>query len=293
MNVGLPEIDEKAMMEQAVSSLQSVLSTPLQIDTTNIAALERALRIYNGKPMLNSVNGKEKNMKEVFPLAKKYGGVVVCLCLDENGIPETAQGRIDIAEKIIKTAAEYGIDKKDLIVDTLTMTISTDKMNGAETLKAVKYIREELGVNTVLGVSNISFGLPKRDAINTAFFTLALQSGLSAGIINPKSQSMMNAYYSFNALAGLDDNCGEYIESVTVSEAPKAESLLTLHTAIVKGMKEEVAACAAKSLESNDSLTVINEHIIPALDEVGAGFEANKIFFAAAAYERRQRKSRL
>lgn len=278
VNVGLPEIDEKAMMEQAVSSLQSVLSTPLQIDTTNIAALERALRIYNGKPMLNSVNGKEKNMKEVFPLAKKYGSVVVCLCLDENGIPETAQGRIDIAEKIIKTAAEYGIDKKDLIVDALTMTISTDKMNGAETLKAVKYIREELGVNTVLGVSNISFGLPKRDAINTAFFTLALQSGLSAGIINPKSQSMMNAYYSFNALAGLDDNCSEYIESVTVSEAPKAESLLTLHTAIVKGMKEEAAACAAKLLESNDSLTVINEHIIPALDEVGAGFEANKIF---------------
>lgn len=204
--------------------------------------------------------------------------MVVCLCLDENGIPETAQGRIDIAEKIIKTAAEYGIDKKDLIVDALTMTISTDKMNGAETLKAVKYIREELGVNTVLGVSNISFGLPKRDAINTAFFTLALQSGLSAGIINPKSQSMMNAYYSFNALAGLDDNCSEYIESVTVSEAPKAESLLTLHTAIVKGMKEEAAACAAKLLESNDSLTVINEHIIPALDEVGAGFEANKIF---------------
>ena len=185
VNVGLPEIDEKAMMEQAVSSLQSVLSTPLQIDTTNIAALERALRIYNGKPMLNSVNGKEKNMKEVFPLAKKYGSVVVCLCLDENGIPETAQGRIDIAEKIIKTAAEYGIDKKDLIVDALTMTISTDKMNGAETLKAVKYIREVLGVNTVLGVSNISFGLPKRDAINTAFFTLALQGGLSAGIINP------------------------------------------------------------------------------------------------------------
>lgn len=278
VNVGLPEIDEKAMMEQAVSSLQSVLSTPLQIDTTNIAALERALRIYNGKPMLNSVNGKEKNMKEVFPLAKKYGSVVVCLCLDENGIPETAQGRINIAEKIIKTAAEYGIDKKDLIVDALTMTISTDKMNGAETLKAVKYIREVLGVNTVLGVSNISFGLPKRDAINTAFFTLALQSGLSAGIINPKSQSMMNAYYSFNALAGLDDNCSEYIESVTVSEAPKAESLLTLHTAIVKGMKEEAAACAAKLLESNDSLTVINEHIIPALDEVGAGFEANKIF---------------
>lgn len=278
VNVGLPEIDEPQMMETAVFNLQSVLSTPLQIDTTDIAALENALRIYNGKPMLNSVNGKEKNMKEVFPLAKKYGSVVVCLCLDENGIPETAQGRIDIAKRIINTAAEYGIEKKDLIVDALTMTISTDKMNAVETLKAVKYIREELGVNTVLGVSNISFGLPKRDAINTAFFTVALQSGLSAGIINPKSDAMMNAYYSYNALAGLDDNCTEYIESVTVSDTPKTESAVTLHTAIVKGMKEEAASCAKVLLETKESLDVINNYIVPALDEVGAGFEANKIF---------------
>lgn len=278
VNVGLPEIDEPQMMETAVFNLQSVLSTPLQIDTTDLAALENALRIYNGKPMLNSVNGKEKNMKEVFPLAKKYGSVVVCLCLDENGIPETAQGRIDIAKRIINTAAEYGIEKKDLIVDALTMTISTDKMNAVETLKAVKYIREELGVNTVLGVSNISFGLPKRDAINTAFFTVALQSGLSAGIINPKSDAMMNAYYSYNALAGLDDNCTEYIESVTVSDTPKTESAVTLHTAIVRGMKEEAASCAKVLLETKESLDVINNYIVPALDEVGAGFEANKIF---------------
>lgn len=278
VNVGLPEIDEVEMMKTAVFSLQSVLSTPLQIDTTDITALEAALRLYNGKPMLNSVNGKEKNMKEVFPLAKKYGSVVVCLCLDENGIPETAEGRIKIAEKIINTAAEYGIEKKDLIVDALTMTISTDINNSIETLKAVKYIREELGVHTVLGVSNISFGLPKRDAINTAFFTLALQSGLSAGIINPKSQAMMNAYYSFNALSALDENCSEYIESVTVSEAPRAETAVTLHTAIVKGMKEDAAICAAELLKDNESLDVINKHIVPALDEVGAGFEANKIF---------------
>lgn len=278
VNVGLPEIDEIQMMKTAVYSLQSVLSMPLQIDTTDISALEAALRIYNGKPMLNSVNGKEKNMAEVFPLAKKYGAVTVCLCLDENGIPETAEGRIEIAKKIIKTAAEYGIEKKDLIVDALTMTISTDKNNATETLKAVKYIREELGVHTVLGVSNISFGLPKRDAINTTFFTLALQSGLSAGIINPKSQAMMNAYYSYNALAALDDNCTEYIESVTVSEAPKAEASVSLHTAIVKGMKEDAALCAKELLETKESLDVINSYIIPALDEVGAGFEANKIF---------------
>ena len=266
------------MMKTAVFSLQSVLSTPLQIDTTDITALEAALRIYNGKPMLNSVNGKEKNMKEVFPLAKKYGAVVVCLCLDENGIPETAEGRIKIAEKIINTAAEYGIEKKDLIVDALTMTISTDIHNAIETLKAVKYIREELGVHPVLGVSNISFGLPKRDAVNTAFFTIALQSGLSAGIINPKSQAMMNAYYSYNALAALDENCTEYIESVTVADTPKTETNITLHTAIVKGMKEDAALCAAELLKDNESLDVINNHIIPALDEVGAGFEENRIF---------------
>lgn len=278
VNVGLPEIDECKMMEDAVYNLQAVLPTPLQIDTTNIAALERALRVYNGKPMLNSVNGKQKNMEEVFPLAKKYGSVVVCLCLDENGIPETAEGRIAVAEKIIKTAKEYGIDKKDLIVDALTMTISTDKNNAIETLKAVKYIRETLGVNTVLGVSNISFGLPQRDVINTAFFTLALQSGLSAGIINPKSSSMMNAYYSYNALAGLDDNCTEYIESVTEAQQAVQETNVTLHTAIVKGMKDEAGACAKELLKDTAPLDVINNYIIPALDEVGAGFEKNKIF---------------
>lgn len=278
VNVGLPEIDEAAMMESAVYNLQSVLPTPLQIDTTDIQALERALRIYNGKPMLNSVNGKQKNMEEVFPLAKKYGSVVVCLCLDENGIPETAQGRIEIAKRIIETAASYGIEKKDLIVDALTMTISTDKNNAIETLKAVKYIKNELGVNTVLGVSNISFGLPKRDAVNTAFFTIALENGLSAGIINPKSTAMMNAYYSFNALSALDDNCAEYIESVTETQTAAQSSTVTLHIAIVKGMKEEAGLCAKELLKSNDSLDVINSYIIPALDEVGAGFEQNKIF---------------
>ena len=278
VNVGLPEIDEVRMMETAVKSLQGVIPAPLQIDTSNIAALERTLRIYNGKPMINSVNGKAENMKAVFPLAKKYGGIVVCLCLDENGIPQSAEGRIKIAEKIINTAAEYGIEQKDLIVDALTMTISTDSSNGKETLRAVDYIRNTLGVNTVLGVSNISFGLPKRDAINTAFFTLALQSGLSAGIINPNSQSMMNAYYSFNALSGLDENCTEYINSVTVPEQSAPAGETTLHTAIVKGIKEDAAKCAAELLKTQDSLDVINNFIIPALDEVGDGFEKNRIF---------------
>ncbi len=279
VNVGLPEIDEPAMMETAIYNLQAVLPTPLQIDTGNANALERGLRIYNGKPLLNSVNGKAESINTVLPLAKKYGAAVVCLCLDENGIPETAEGRIEIAKKIIKAAEGYGIEKKDLLVDALTMTISTDKNNAAETLKAVKYIRNELGVHTVLGVSNVSFGLPNREAVNTAFFTLALENGLSAGIINPKSQAMMNAYYSFNALAGLDDNCAGYIAGVTQAQTtPTLQTNMTLYSAIVKGLQAEAAQCTKELLETKDSLEVINDFIIPALDEVGAGFEANKLF---------------
>lgn len=279
VNVGLPEIDEVKMLSDAVYNLQSVLPLPLQLDSSDPKALEQAMRIYNGKPMVNSVNGKQSSMKEIFPLVKKYGGVVVCLCLDENGIPETAQGRIDIAKKIINIAQEYGIDKKDLVVDALTMTISTNKDNAIETLKAVKYIRNELGVGTVLGVSNISFGLPKREAINTAFFTLALENGLSAGIINPLSESMMNAYYSYNALMGYDDNCAEYIESVTLSQTSvTSSSSMDLKSAIIKGMKEDAGSCAKALLKDTQPLDIINEYIIPALDVVGDGFEKNKIF---------------
>ena len=279
VNCGLPEINEEKMLKRAVFALQSVLPTPLQIDTSDTAALEGAVRIYNGKPMINSVNGKEENMRAVFPIAKKYGAVTVCLCLDENGIPETAQGRIEIAEKIINTAARYGIEKKDLIVDALTMTVSTDKNNAAKTLEAVKYIRETLGVNTVLGVSNVSFGLPERDAVNSAFFTLALQNGLSAGIINPLSKSMTNAYLAYNALAGLDDNCAEYIAGVSAFEqAAVRETDVSLRTAVIKGMKDGAAACARKLLETSEPLDVINGHIVPALDFVGAEFEANRLF---------------
>lgn len=279
VNVGLPEIDEVKWLKDAVYNLQSVLPQPLQLDSSDPLALEAAMRIYNGKPMVNSVNGKASSMKEVFPLVKKYGGVVVCLCLDENGIPSTAQGRIEIAEKIIRTAAEYDIDKKDLVVDALVMTISTDKNNAIETLKAVKYIRNELGVATVLGVSNISFGLPNREAVNTAFYTLALENGLSAGIINPLSDSMMNAYYSFNALRGFDDNCAEYIENAAETQlAPVSSGTFDLKTAIIKGMKTEAGDCAKELLKNTAPLDVINDYIIPALDVVGDGFEKNKIF---------------
>ena len=279
VNVGLPDIDEKEMLCRAVFELQSVVSCPLQIDSANADALAAALRIYNGKPVINSVNGKESSLKAVLPLAKKYGGVLVCLCLDDDGIPETAEGRIRIAEKIINAAKEYGIDKKNLVVDALTMTVSTDKNNAVETLKAVKYIRETLGVHTVLGVSNISFGLPEREAVNTAFYTEALAAGLSGGIINPKSQSMMNAYYAHNALAGLDESCLEYISSVTKTETVQSgEVEISLDTAIIKGMKEESARAAKKLLAETNPLEIINGFIVPALDKVGADFEKNRLF---------------
>lgn len=278
VNMGLPEIDEEEMLCKSVYELQSVLSLPLQLDSGNAKAMESALRLYNGKAMINSVNGKEKSMAEIFPLAKKYGGVVVCLCLDEDGIPSDAQGRIDIAKKIINRAQEYGIDKKNLAVDALTMTISTDNNNAVETLKAVDYIRNTLGVNTVLGVSNISFGLPNREVINTAFYTLAMSRGLSAGIINPNSQSMMNAFYSYKALAGLDDSCQEYIKSAVEIQTVVQSGEIDLKQAIIKGMKEESSRCAKELLQNTDSLDIINNYIIPALDIVGDGFEKNTLF---------------
>ncbi|MBQ9530510.1 MAG: homocysteine S-methyltransferase family protein [Eubacterium sp.] len=280
VNVGLPEINEPEMLKKAVSQLQAVLPLPLQIDSSDPVAMEQALRIYNGKPMINSVNAKAESMAKIFPLAKKYGGVVVCLCLDESGIPETAGERIKLAEKMINEAKKYGIDKKDLVIDALTMTVSTNSQNAVETLKVVDYVKNTLGVNTVLGVSNISFGLPNRELVNSTFFVQALKSGLSGGIINPKSAAMMNAYYSYNALAGIDENCKEYIASATPvnTETIKNESRISLFDAIVKGMKEESAKCAASLLENLSSLDIINEHIIPALDKVGDGFEKNTVF---------------
>lgn len=278
VNVGLPEIDEPKVMCDTVRGIQGITNLPLQIDTSDPAAMEQALRIYNGKPLINSVNGKKESMEKIFPLAKKYGGVVVCLTLDENGIPESAEGRIKIAEKIINTAKEYGIDKKDLIIDTLAMTVSTGAENAKRTLQALSYVRNTLGVNTVLGVSNISFGLPKRDNINAAFFTLAMGSGLSAGIINPKSDSMMNAFYSYCALNGYDENFETYI-SKTSDSAPTAKNDKTdLKTAVINGLSEAAGENARELLKTEQPLDIINLYLIPALDIVGKGFEDGTIF---------------
>ena len=279
VNVGLPEIDENEMMQSAVEALQGVTDLPLQIDTADITAMETALRMYNGKPMLNSVNGKEESMTSVFPLVKKYGAVVVCLCLDENGIPKTADGRIEIAKKIIAKAKEYGIDKSELVFDALAMTVSTDSQSANETLKAVKYLNETLGVKTILGVSNISFGLPEREIVNSAFFNMALSNGLSAGIINPLSDAMMNTYHAFLALRGLDENCESYIANVSKTQVTQPVSKeVDLKTAIIKGMKQKAVECTTELVKAKDSLEIINGEIMPALDFVGEGFEKNKIF---------------
>lgn len=211
VNVGLPEIDEVAMMKQTVYELQGILPLPLQIDTTNAEAMEAAMRIYNGKPMINSVNGKEEVMKEIFPLVQKYGGVVVGLTLDEAGIPTTAEGRLAIAEKIYRTAESYGIERKNIVIDALTMTMSTDDTSAGTTLEVVKKIKEQ-GGRTVLGVSNISFGLPHREILNAAFFSMAMNAGLSAGIINPNVASMRQAYDTYCVLGGFDSQCMNYIE---------------------------------------------------------------------------------
>ncbi len=287
VNVGLPEIDECRMMCDAVQELQAIIDLPLQIDTADATTMERALRIYNGKALVNSVNGKKESMDAIFPLVKKYGGVVIALTLDENGIPETAEGRFEIAEKIYHTANSYGIDGKDLIFDPLAMTISADKNSAMVTLEALKLISQRLGCKTSLGVSNISFGLPQRELINSTFYAMALSAGLSAAIINPASAEMMKTYQGFLTLSGMDENCADYIAfaSKHTFSTDEVKASVTdenpqggLHEAIVKGLKERAGACASELLKTQKPLDVINHQIIPALDVVGKGFEEKTMF---------------
>ena len=311
VNVGLPEIDEAKMLETAVCELQAILNLPLQIDTADIIAMEAALRRYNGKAMINSVNGKQESMEAIFPLVKKYGGLVVALTLDENGIPSTAEGRVQIAEKILKTAAEYGIEKKDIIFDTLAMTISADNQAAVTTLRALKTIKQELGCHTSLGVSNVSFGLPNRDAVNGTFFALALENGLSAAIMNPHSADMMKTYYTYKALKGMDENCAAYIEAAEafvpvpvasgnsanvtgIASDGKTNTVSAMGTdatasnrqagtselqyAVIKGMKDRAAELTKKLLNEIAPLDIVNGEIIPALNTVGVGFEEKKVY---------------
>lgn len=281
VNVGLPGIDEAQMLTNSVCELQCVTDLPLQIDSSDPVAMESALRRYNGKAMINSVNGKEENLNSIFPLVKKYGGFVVALTLDEKGIPSTVDGRMKIARKILLTAALYGINKKDIIFDPLAMTVSADKMSAVTTLETVKKITEQLGCNTSLGVSNVSFGLPSRDLVNAAFFTTAMENGLSAAIMNPYSERMMEAYYSFNVVKGLDENCMDFINFASrqeVQPTAKQESSLTLKEAIEKGLKEKASEITTAMLGNSAPLDIVNAHVIPALDNVGKRFEEKKLF---------------
>lgn len=292
VNVGLPDIDEPALMEEAVQEIQSVVNLPLQIDTVDIQAMERALRIYNGKAMVNSVSGKQESMDSVFPLIRKYGGVVIGLTLDEEGIPADADGRVRIAEKIIKEAAKYGIKKKDIVIDALAMTISSEPEGAKVTLETLRRLRDEVKVNTVLGVSNISFGLPSRPVINSAFYTMAMMNGLSAGIINPSSEDMMKAWYAYHALMDFDPNCERYISRYsnapagvpagkpgTPAQGPGGNTPgMHLAAAIEKGLRDDAHSITLQLTEEKAPLDIINEELIPALNRVGDGFEKGTVF---------------
>ena len=339
VNTGLPGIDEREMMTTAVKTIQAAFNTPLQLDSSEAKVLEHALRYYNGKALINSVNGKQEVMDAVFPLVKHYGGSIVALCIDEDGIAPTAEGRVKVAEKIIAEAAKYGIPVRDIFIDTLTLTVSSEQKAALETVRAIRILKEKygaLGIQFVLGVSNISFGLPRRDIVNSRFFELALDAGLSAAIINPASQPMMDSYRAYRSLAGYDENCLEYIETYTGTVDPTSakakEKILfdavadgtisisvntpgsSIQTAtpikapvktgddkketgdnterkgsldsnedelikiIEKGFKDQAGDATKKLLATKKPVEIIDNCIVPALDNVGKDFERGKKF---------------
>ncbi len=289
VNVGLPGIDEKTMMIRTVKELQGVVDLPLQIDSTIPAVLEAALRVYNGKPIVNSVNGEEKSLEAVLPLVKKYGAAVVGLTLDENGISKSADERFNVAKKIVDRALSYGIRREDIFIDCLTLTASAEQECVMETLKALKRVKEELGVRTVLGVSNISFGLPDRELVNHNFLTMALTYGLDLPIINPNVASMTGAVRAYKLLTAIDKDSVEYIAAYNAAKAKSGNEVqeagakkdvsgMTLMEAVEAGLKNEGAKITAKLLCEKDSMEIVNEMLIPALDKVGTQFEQGKIF---------------
>ena len=289
VNVGLPEIDEVAVLSSAVQEIQAISDLPLQLDTVNYEAMASAMRVYNGKPLVNSVNGSRESMGKIFPLVKKYGGAVIALTMDESGIPETASGRVEIAKRIIDTAAEYGIDKKDIIVDPLALTVSSNPESATVTIEAIGEL-SRLGVKTSLGISNISFGLPERDNLTATFFTMSLMAGLNCAIMNPYSYEVMKAYYSYLALSGMDNNFENYIafseiavkEQAVKTTSTKSELKLEgnggLQNAIIKGLKADAKNEARALLNTCDPMEIINSHIIPALNIVGEGYENKRIY---------------
>lgn len=282
VNVGLPEIDEKSMMVEVIKALQSISDTPLQIDSSDINALEAGLRVYNGKAIVNSVNAEDESLDSVLPLVKKYGACVIGLTLDKNGIPKTADERFRLAAKIMNKAIEYGIPKTDIFIDCLTLTASAEQSAVMETLKAVRMVKERLGLKTVLGVSNISFGLPVRELINHNFLTMALSYGLDLPIINPNITSMMGAVRSYNLLANIDKNAAEFIRAYGTDTTPAApaevDREIDIFYAMEHGLKAEGAKITEKLLNTHEPMSIVNEILIPALDKVGADFEKGIIF---------------
>lgn len=281
VNVGLGGVDEAAWMERAVSAIQGVCTCPLQLDTADPEALARGLRAYNGKALINSVSGKQEVMDQVFPLAKRYGGTVVALLLDEEGIPDTAEGRVAIARRIMAEAARYGIAKRDLVMDALTMTVSTGERNALVTLETLRRCQEELGVRTVLGVSNISFGLPQREKLAGPFLTLALGAGLDAAILNPLSEAMMDAWQAALTLTGRDKGCRAYLERFAGAAPVKsgAQAAFSLEEAVRRGLRAEAERAARERLAEGEApMDLVEKRLLPALTQVGDGYEAGTLF---------------
>lgn len=284
VNVGVPSIDEEKTMKRVIKGIQEVVDTPLQIDSSNVKALEYGLRYYNGRTIVNSVNGKEESLESVLPLVKKYGACVVGLTLDEDGIPSTAEGRFNIAKKIVERAEKYGIKRKDIFIDCLSLTVSAQQDEALETIKAIKMVKEKLGCKTILGVSNISFGIPNRQALNNTYLNLALGSGLDLPIINTENKVMVESVYAYKVISNMDKGCVEYIEKykdVSKDNKPqkgKNYEDLTLEEAIERGLKEEVKDLTLKILDSKDEHYVLDEVLIPALDIVGTKYDKGELF---------------
>ena len=281
VNVGYPGVDEVELLPRVVKKLQSAVSLPLQLDSSNPAALEAGLRVYNGKAAVNSVNGDAESLAAILPIVKKYGAAVVGLTLDKHGIPQTAQGRLDIAKRILNAALSHGIPREDVWMDCLTLTVSAQQEQAQETLKAVRAVREELGLQTVLGVSNISFGLPNRALIAQTFLVQAMNCGLTLPILNPNQREMMDAVAAFRVLSGEDGQCRAYVDRFAGAAAPSTPSSarsMTLEEAILRGLKSDAAALAKTALETESELALVEQRLIPALDRVGADYEAGKAF---------------
>lgn len=282
VNVGLPGINEKEMMVEVIKELQSVIDLPLQIDSTDPAVIQAALRVVNGVAIVNSVNGEATVMERILPAVKKYGANVVGLTMDEDGIPESAQKRLEIGARIVETAQLYGIAKENVFLDCLTLTVSAQQSGAKETLKALRAIRQQLGVHTVLGVSNISFGLPSRILLNQSFLTMAMQAGLSMPIMNPNQPAMMAAVRSYRVLQGIDADSQEYIriyaQQKQGANVETGSSHMRIEESIMRGLKEETRQLCTKLLTEKEPLQIVNEHLIPALDAVGVRYEKKEIY---------------